>query len=217
MNLPLLRWLWHRSTPTLTVALAAPVALLYVLLTPGPLVWNGIAAALFIVVHGTAPMFGLVRFDRPAAGFLYTRGYTRDAIWSHTLAAWGLVVLAVWLPAALAVWTPLRSLVQDRLFENPNFPLMQPTEAMTPLAWLGMYVLVTAACYYNAIRAYQPTRGAPSGWLVRATVFLAAFLVLAARPRAGWLIALIVAAGTVASVVLLAASRRLHRRMEVRS
>lgn len=217
MNLPLLRWLWHRSMPVLTVAAAAPAALLYVLLARERLAWNDTAAFLFIVVHCAAPMIALMRFDRPFAGFLYTRGYTRDAIWSHTLAAWGLVVLAVWLPAALAVWTPLRSLVQDRVFENPNFPMMQPAEAIVPLVWLGMYVLATAACYYNVIRAYQPMRGAPSGWLIRLTVLLTAFIVLATRSQTGWLVALLVTAGLVASGVLLAASRRLHRRMEVRS
>jgi hypothetical protein len=225
MNLPLLRWLWHRSMPTLTVALAAPVALLYVLWTPGPPtgdwndIWPFMAAFLFIVPHGVGTMLALAWFNRPAAGFLYTRGYTRDVIWSHTLAMWGLVVLAVWLPASLAVWTPLRSLVQDRMFENPNYPLMQPTEAMVPLVWLGIWFLTGAACYYGAIRSYQPTREEPFGSLLYLAAIIAAFVVLIPRsqPLAGWLIALIVAAGLVASVVLLAASRRLHRRMEVRS
>ena len=119
--------LWHLARQALPVTLGAlPVACLYVLLWRGVLGWRDGWPAVFVVIHARLTMLRLCRFDQGSFAFLYSRGFSRDSIWMHTMLANFLVILAVWTPAAIIVWTPLRGLVQDALFRSPFFPIMAP-------------------------------------------------------------------------------------------
>ena len=156
----LLFLMYQCLAPTLV---AAPVALSYVLLTPGVLHWRSPFPALFIVVHSWLLASRLGRLRASDVAFLYTRGYSRDSLWLHTVLASALSALMVWLPGALTVWLGLRSLVQDRAFVSPNFPIMAGLETWAPAIWLAGYITLLPLFHYVWIRAAQPTRGWADG------------------------------------------------------
>ena len=162
----LLRHLMRQLLPVTLVGL--PVACLYVLLWRDVLRWRNEWALVFILIHGLVLTQVLGRFRKGSFGFLYTRGYSRNSIWAHTMLASVLAVLAVWAPAAIIVWTPLRGVAQDALFRSPFFPVMAPREASVPLAWLILYGLLVPAFHYAWIRSAQPARGGSGGAFVAA-------------------------------------------------
>ena len=126
-------------------------------------------------------------------------------------------IAIVWHPAALKVWTGLRSVVQDRIFRNPYFPVMAPLETYVPWFWLAIAVVFTSLWHYARIRWRQPTRGgAGATVMVVAMYFVMLVIQIEWRPRhpglwfVGW--GCIVAV----CVVVWIASRRLHQTQEVR-
>ncbi len=173
--------LWFLLCQTRPVTLVAvPAAALYVLLTPAVLNERAVGPVFFVLVH---TLLVTSRFGRSKASdfaFLYTRGYSRDSLWAHTMLASSAAVLAAWLPAAVLVWTGARGVVQDRLLQNPEFPIMADSEMLLPLKWLLGYVVLLPIYHYAWIRGAQPTRGRLGG------VVAAGALVVGLLPLAGW-------------------------------
>jgi hypothetical protein len=177
--------------------------------------WRDAWPALFIAVRALALASCVGRFRSGEFAFTYTRGFTRDALWAHMMAASALSALAVWLPAALIVWTPLRAWVQHYVLHSPWFPIMAPREATVPLVWLVGYAVMLPAAHYSWIRLAQPTCGESGGLVMLACMFAAAFTVFVVYFRAPWFPAVVIAACLASALVLTAAARRLHRRLEV--
>ena len=211
----LTRILWRQAMPA---TLAGSLGLcVYCLAWPDVMTsrdpWPGLIVLLQCVL--LAALLG--RFETPPFAFLYSRGYSRDALWGHVMLTSGLSVLAALMPAWLIVWTGLRSRLHD-LLESPYFPIMAPREAWVPLIWLGLYVLLVPACHYAWVRRAQPTRGSQGGNLavvgVLAALLFGFDLVRRLDGWFAWLCGLLYAA---AVVCLLLGGRSLHRSLEVRS
>lgn len=209
----LLLFLTYQCLPSTLVA--APLALGYVLLTPGVLHWRTPFPAVFIVVHSWLLGSRLGRFRASDVAFLYTRGYSRDSLWLHTVLASALSVLMAWLPGALTVWAGLRSLVQNRVFVSPSFPIMAVLETWVPVIWLAGYLTLLPLFHCVWIRAAQPTRGRASGFFLATGLLAAALAVTVTAPRAFWFRWVMYGAGGVIAAVALLAGWRLHRQVEV--
>ena len=208
----------HVLRPVLPVTLVElPPACLYVLFRQDVLEWRCGYAAAFILFHTLALTSLQGRFGTGGFAFLYTRGYSRDALWAHTMLASFLSVLAVWAAAAAIVWTPLRSMVQGHLFRSPYFPVMAPQEATVPLAWLVGYCILIPLSHYAWIRHAQPTRGGLGGTFIAAGVTVALVVLTLEGLYRPWFTWLAAGAGTVTVCVMLIGSRRLHRRLEVQA
>ena len=209
-----LLWFLLRQTRPVTFV-AVPMAVLYVLVTPAVLNEPTAGPVFFILVHASLVT---CLFGRSRAGdfaFLYTRGYSRDCLWAHTMLASVTAVLALWLPAATLIWTGARCLVQDRLLQNPEFPIMANSEMLLPLKWLLGYVVLLPTYHYASIRGVQPTREPFSG-VVASCVVVAGLLMIGPWTwPANWLGWLTYAAYGAAAATMGAASLRLHRRVEV--
>ena len=200
----------------LTVTLtAAAVAVLYVLLVPRVLKWRDFWPAVFVLGHTCALTSIVWRFKAGSFAFLYTRGYSRDALWAHTMVASVMCALAVWVPAALIVWTRVRSLLQDHVFLNAEFPIMAPRELWVPLAWLAGYAVWLPVHQYAWIRSAQPTRDRTGGKLMLVGLAVAV-LCIAVRGRHAerfqWLVC---GVGGIVVAVTLLAGLKIHRRLEV--
>jgi hypothetical protein len=160
----------------------------------------------------------LGRFETPSFAFLYSRGYSRDALWGHMMLTSALSVLAAWLPAGLIVWTGLRSLLHDRLLHSPYFPIMAPREVLVPLVWLGLYLLLVPAFHYAWIRRAQPTKGRQGGNFaivgLLAALLVGFDMVYYLDGWFAWLSGVLYVA-VVACLVI--GGRLLHRSLEVRS
>jgi hypothetical protein len=161
----------------------------------------------------------LGRFETPSFAFVYSRGYSRDALWIHMMLASGLSVLTAWLPAGLMVWTGLRSVIHDHLLQSPYFPIMAPRETWVPLVWLGLYLLLVPAGHYSWIRRAQPTKGRQGGNFV-VVGLLATLLVgfdMVYYYLDGWLAWLCGALYVTVVACLVLGGLMLHRSLEVRA
>ncbi len=209
----LLRYLLSHTTPITVVAV--PVACLFILCWRDVLDVRNAWVSLFIVVHSLLIVRSLGRFDRGSFAFLHTRGFSSDCIWAHKMLASLLAVLVVWIPVALIVSTPIRSALQDVTF-NPNFPIMAQREQFMPLVWLVEYCVTIPLFHYSWIRRAQPVRGSMGGAFTAAGVIGAVCILVSEAYRHPWFnwLALV---GVVVMACVLAASRKLHRRLEVRS
>jgi hypothetical protein len=212
----LLRILWREILPaTLFGTLGLGT---YALLWPGVMAIRDIWPALLIFAQCLLLSALLGRFTSPSFAFLYSRGYTRDALWNHTMLVSALSIVAGWLPAALIVWTGLRSAVHDHLFQSPYFPIMAPCETSTPLGWLGLYLLLAAMFHYVWIRLAHPSKGGQGGFdalLVVLFALLAVSNMGALGSGCGvWLLGISYAVVLVAFVL---GGRVLHRSLEVRA
>ena len=209
----LLRWLMRHTIPVTAVAL--PLACLYMLLRREPMGWRDPWPAVFVLVHVLTISQCLGRFRSGEFAFTYSRGFSRDALYGHTVLASALSALIVWLPAALIVWTPVRAWVQHAVLRSPWFPIMAPREASVPLIWLLCYAVLLPMAGYTWIRLAQPTRGGTDGPALLMAAVPAAFTVFAVGFRAPWFTWVIVSAALVTAGAMLIAGRRLHRRLEV--
>ena len=216
LKLGLIRW--HFGLP-MAMGEGACTGLLgaYALMVRDPLSPRAIWPWLFIFLHTLI----LGRNLSPAraslgGGYLYARGFSRDTLWGHAMAAHLLGVLGAWAPAALIIWLPIRSSWQGAVLGNPYYPLFEPTETFVPLAWLMAYLLLIPPIHYAWIRRLQPTKEPQAGdYLACGTIaagFIALFNVFAFQPLEWGLIVLV---ASVASLLLLAAGRRLHRSVEI--
>jgi len=203
-----LRWLTFVSAMTATG---------YVLFHDKPLDFRGDGyAVVFTVLHSflISRLIGRVRSE-PFA-FLYSQGFSRNALWMHVWLAAVASVLATWFPCAVLILTPLRGIYQDHQL-NPWFPLMAATE-WPFLAWaLLVYAMVLPVFQYEWIRSAMPWRGIVSGHLLAIGFFAFAilmgdrFLRYGNDPVRVWLIS----GFAIDSVILLVFGRWLHERMEV--
>ena len=212
----LLRILWREALPpTLLGALGLSA---YALLWPDVMVMADVWPALLILVQCRLLASLLGRYNSPAFAFLYSRGYSRDALWSHIMLASALSILVGCLPAALIVWTGLRSIVHVRLFHSPYFPIMAPIENWVPLAWLGLCMLLASAFHYAWIRRAQPTTGEFSGRFLSVAILVALVTVFNMIPYFhGWFAWLSGVSYVVVLVCLVFGGRALHRSLEVRT
>ena len=201
----LLLFLLRKTMPVTVTAIC--IACLYVFLRREILDWRDAWAGVFVLGHSLTLARLLGRFRTGEFAFLYTRGYSRDALWAHKMLATLISVLAAWIPAALIVWTPLRGLAQDVLFRSPYFPIMAPREAVVPMAWAVGYVILIPLSHYSWIRAAQPTRGRLGGSMMAPGVIVGIVVAMSEgfhRPWFNWLAA---GAGAVMVFTLLVASR----------
>jgi hypothetical protein len=211
----LLRWLVTQTFPVLIIAL--PLGCVSALMARGPLEARDPYFALFVAVHSLALVSRLARFRSPDFAFLYERGFGRNTLWAHTMLATAVAILLVWLPMALIVWTPLRGLVQDVVFRSPFYPLMRPREVSVPWVWLGLYAVVLPVLHYEWIRRAHPTRGGAAGSFITAGLVLVALTLFNMPFQHEWFGWLVLVASVTLAATALAASRRLHRHLEIRS
>jgi hypothetical protein len=98
--------------------------------------------------------------------FLYSRGYSRNAIWFHHVLAAITSACFVLIPAATAVIGPMRSKIQE-LKGNPAYPFVAERDIAVLPAWIIAYAIAFAALHYAWIRLKQPTSGGWAGvWLI---------------------------------------------------
>ena len=148
--------------------------------------------------------------------FVYTRGFSRNSLWLHTMLATAAAVLAVWLPVCLIVWTPLRSLVQDVLLRSPYYPGAAFLDRWPPVQVMAMYALLLPVFHYAWIRLAHPSRGRMGGVLL-ATGFVIALVVTGGVVHwsSRWMGVVFLTLVGIAVVLLLVWSWRLHRSVEV--
>jgi hypothetical protein len=206
--------LFRQTLPVTLIGL--PVGCFYVLFAREPLLWRNPWMALFVLVHSIAIAFCFGRYRNRSFAFLYTRGYSRDELWMHKMLGTILSVLAVWLPIGLIIWLPIRSIVQDKLFISPYFPLMMIREASVPLPWLGGYALLLPLFHYVWIRQAQPMRGENGVNLLAIGVVITIGTLMLFRWHPFWFRTLLWILSAIVIVTTLVASCILHRRLEVR-
>jgi hypothetical protein len=212
----LLRVLWRQAMPA--TAIGAFGLAVFSLAWPDVLTPRDFWPGLIVLAQCVLLAVILGRFDTSSFAYLYSRGYSRDALWGHMMLASALSLLAAWLAAGLVVWTGLRSLLHDRLLQSPYFPIMAPRETWVPLIWLALYVVLIPACHYAWIRHSQPTRGKQGGNLL--VVSLLAALLLGfdmVRYLNGWFAWLSGALYAPLVACLILGGRALHRSLEVRA
>lgn len=212
----LLRFLWRQALPATAVGTLGLglLALLWPdVLTPRE-PWPG------LIVLGQCLLLAILlgRFETPSFAFVYSRGYSSDALWGHMMLTSTVSVMTAWLVASLVLWTGLRSLLHDQLLHSPYFPIMAPRETWVPLVWLGLYVLLVPACHYAWIHRAQPTKGRQGGNFV-VVGLLAALLVGfdIVRYLDGWFAWLAGVLYVAVVACLFLAGRTLHRSLEVRA
>jgi hypothetical protein len=213
IRIALLKMLTRQCLPATLIGL--PIACFYALLTREPLDWTNPWMGLFILTHSIAIAFCLGRYRSPGFAFLYTRGYSRDELWTNKILATVLAVLVVWLPLALIVWLPIRSGVQDVLFGSPYFPLMMMREASVPWAWLAGYAILLPLFHYVWIRRAQPLAGGDGVVLlaIGTVIVIGIFMLFNWLPHWFWMLLWLL--GAIVTATNLAAGLFLHRTIEV--
>ena len=195
--------------------IALPVMVIFTLFYRGVLEWRNQWASLFVLVHSIMIVFCLGRFRSRSFAYLYTRGYSRDALWFNKMIATAVSVLVVWLPAAAVVWLPVRSVVQDKMFLSPYFPLMMAREATVPFFWLFGYAVLIPLFHYTWIRRAQPTRGGHGAILLAIAVVATAWMLMLFRWHPDWFKAAIWSVSGVMTFAGQAGGLVLHRKVEV--
>ncbi|MCK4294777.1 MAG: hypothetical protein KAY65_16375 [Planctomycetes bacterium] len=213
MRISLLGMLFRQTLAVTLIGL--PIGCLYVLFAREPLSWQNPWMALFVLVHSIAIASCFGRFRSRSFAFLYTRGYSRDELWTHKILGTVLSVLAVWLPIALIIRLPIRSIVQDKLFISPYFPLMMMREASVPWFWLVGYAILLALFHYVWIRQAQPMRGEYGVKLLAVGVVVVMGTLMLFRWHPFWFRILCYALSAVTIATTLIAGRILHRTLDV--
>lgn len=153
------------------------------------------------------------------SGHLYTRGFSRDTIWNHCMAATALTILIAWTPPALIVIAPIRSLFQDLSMRNGYYPLVYPREMLVPIEWLGCAITFACVGHYLWIRRLQPCVNYGGGWLLGAGFAVTALTLFNLPPishQPAMLIRILFIGGAIfISAFTLIASRKLHRNLEL--
>ncbi|MGZ0165567.1 MAG: hypothetical protein ACKVII_16705 [Planctomycetales bacterium] len=170
INMELLRWQFRQTLPVTLVSL--PLAVLYVLQTGDRLLFRFESLAMvFVMVHCLAIAWRLGRTSLPEFRFLYSQGYSRDALFAHTMLASLLALLAVWVPVGLLIFLPIRSSVQVAA-GNPWFPFAAWTERAFVWRWFLASLILLPAFHYAWIRASLARRGVYSGYVLAAATVL---------------------------------------------
>jgi hypothetical protein len=206
---------WYFRAAWFVTLPAALIAVAFAVGYGDPLADAPFRAGLFVFFHSVLIARTMSRFDTPATAFLVTRGFSRDRLWLHRIAAHLLCVLAVWGPASLLVWLGVRSAFQNFILQNPYYPLFASADYVVPLWWLVGYLLLMGVVQYGPVRRAQPTCDRDAGYAITVGVFLAAFTLLNMGLRSPWFATLTWLALIAASVTLLYGSWRLHRQVEI--
>jgi tryptophan-rich sensory protein len=212
----LFRMFWRQSLPATVFGVIGLSA--YSLLWPDVMTIRDIGPPLLILVQCLLLVMLLGRTESPAFSFIYSRGYSRDALWGHAMLASVLSVAVGWLPAALVVWSGLRSFLHDNFFQSPFFPIMSPFETTVPLIWLGIFVFLTSVFHYVWIRLAHPSKGGRGGFYGAQVLLLAAttaFILFNFVP--GYIAWVSVISCVVVLVAVVLGARALHRNLEVRA
>ena len=148
----------------------------------------------------------LNRFRSPSFGFLYGRGYSRNTLWWHMMAAMFLAVIIPWLAAgciALPVYHNLK---------------IEVSVWRTTLFGCGTQLFFIATLNYIWIRDAQPRRYKNSGaWLVMAVVWSQQLWSMARIQNDDVIMVVLPLISTFISVLFLWQSYRLHEHIEVHS
>ncbi|MHC4497536.1 MAG: hypothetical protein ACYS9T_06510 [Planctomycetota bacterium] len=213
IKISLISVFFRQTLPVTLIGL--PVISLFVLFYRGILNWQNPWISLFILIHSILITTSLGRFRSTSFAYIYTRGYSRDQLWTHKMLATALSVLVVWLPAALIVWLPIRSIVQDKVFVSPYFPLMAAREAPALWFWLFGYTVLLPIFHYVWIRRAQPTLGGNGSVLLAIGVVIAATTLMSFRWHPSWFRTLIWIVSAVMVSTALVGGFLLHRKLEV--
>ncbi len=214
LNRALVSWYFRAARPVTLPAAGA--AALFVVAYSGRLKEAMFVPFAFVAMQSVLTAWLMSRFNSPAAAFLYTRGFTRDRLWTHRIAAHVLSVIAVWGPASLLVWLGVRSVIQDQLFDNPYYPLMMTADFATPCWWFAEYLLLVSAVDYGPIRRALPTLDRDAGYTIELGLILLLLTFVNTPWRNPWYFVPVSAAFVVASLALVIGSWRLHRQIEIR-
>lgn len=212
----LLRILWREALPATLFGMLGLGA--YALLWTDIMTIHDIWPALLIFVQCLLLAGLLGRFMSPSFAFIYSRGYTRDAIWGHVMLVSVLSIVIAWLSGALIVWTGLRSSVHDCRFQSPDFPILAQFENDVPLFWLGLSILLASAFHYAWIRRAQPTHSEFAGHFMASAIIASLVTVFCMVSYFhGWFAWLSGVSYIVVLFCLVLGGRALHRSSEVRS
>jgi len=216
IRLGLLTVFWRQALPA---TLVGTIALsLYALLRGEVLSCGDMWPGAIVLAHSLLLTALLGRFQSTSFAFVYSRGYSRDSLWSHMMLASLLSVATAFALSGLVLWSGLRSYVHDHIFQSPCFPIMAPRETWVPLVWLALYGLFVPCLHYAWIRCAQPTTGEKTGQFLAAgtlAALLTAFVLI--RYLSGWMAWL---CGTLYVVFVLSnviGGWLLHRSLEVRA
>jgi hypothetical protein len=201
---------------TLGVTLIAlPVLVIFALFYREVLMWYNVWTTLFVLIHSIMIVFCLGRFRSRSFAYIYTRGYSRDELWLNKMIATVISILVVWLPAAVVVWLPIRSVIQDKMFMSPYFPLMMIREVVVPFFWLFGYAVLVPLFHYTWIRRAQPTRGGSGAVLLAIAFVIAAWTLMLFRWHPDWFKIVIWSASAVMTSAGLVGGMLLHRNVEI--
>ena len=215
IKISLIGTFFRQALPVTLTAL--PVICLFVVFYRNILDWRNPWISLFILIHSILITARLGSSRSAPFAYIYTRGYCRDELWANKMLSTVLSVLAVWLPAALIVWLPIRSVVQDKMFVSPYFPLMMVREATVPWFWLFGYMILLPMFHYVWIRRGQPTRGGNGSVLLAIALVIAAATLMLFRWHPAWFQTLVWIVSAVMVSTALAGGFLLHRSLEVQT
>ncbi len=190
------------------------ISIFFVMLYPKYFLWNNPWAGLFVLVHCIAITFVLGRIRSARFAFVYSRGFSRDVLWSHKMLASLVSALMVWIPVALLIGLGGRSALQN-WFWNPYFPIMADKEVSAVWFWLFGYGLLLPMFHYVWIRKAQPTKGSGNGMLLAVGAFVVIFTLMTFRHHSNWYAMLCWVIGSVMMVVYTVSGLLLHRTLEV--
>ena len=215
---PLFTWQF-RQLRVVTI-LPVVVATLFVLWHSEPLEFDMLGPVpFFVLIHSVLVVWILGRVTNSSFGFLYVQGYSRDALWTNTIAASFASVIVAWLPVAVLILLGIRSGFQEGM-NNFNFPLMAETEHAFVWWCLLAYCVLLPIFHYAWIRGSQPTGGAAGGFVIAMGAVFAAFSIwngVRIPNMPDWTVFVMASGFAVAAFSLFAASRKLHRQLEVMS
>ncbi|OVE77989.1 hypothetical protein BVX99_01010 [bacterium F16] len=144
--------LWEFRKLRIATLIATVIAAAYVLFNPTILYWHNDYIWLFCSLH-----VGLITYlassnQSPEALFLYSRGISRNRIWSAKVLATALSIAVTWGLALILMVAGVRQAVQDA-FLTPEAMLMPSEE--------GMFIwhMVVTYCFFLGIYQYAWTRG----------------------------------------------------------
>jgi hypothetical protein len=222
----LLRWFFRQTWPLNGLVMAVLFVLAFVpdgsptLELPGTdgptFIWLaqplGLVVLLLITVaHPLGLGMLLGRYRKKEFAFLYTRGFSRNAVWGHLMLFSVFSVALVWAPACAALQVSLPEKLYI-LAGTQGSPYMTFTAILYCATAFPSYPLLIPAVHFAWIRQAQPDRSTEAGFWLGLAVALGLMRLLFSTDHAPEFPAISIIVG----LLLLAWSRRLHQRMELR-
>ncbi|OVE77979.1 hypothetical protein BVX99_01240 [bacterium F16] len=203
--------LWEFRKLRIATLVATVIAAAYVLFNPTILYWHNDYIWLFCSLH-----VGLITYlassnQSPEALFLYSRGLSRNRIWTAKVLATGLSIAVTWGLALILLLAGVRQAVQDA-FLNPEAMLMPSEEGTFIWCILLMYGYYIAIYHYILVRSRVPGSGTFLGVCLAIIATATLFSVRgAAHLPLIWAVPFL----CVFVVTLLIRSRIMHRSIEI--